>query len=114
MQMKKQSKNYLENVFEKNSEYKFESDAEGQVTIFVENKGLFNKIAQTLLKKPKVSQVHLEKFGSFVWNQVDGERDVVAIGKLVEEHFGDEAKPVYERLSVYMKNLENMDFIKKI
>ena len=49
--------------------------------------------------------------GSFVWPLLDGEKDIIALGKLVKEHFGDKAEPLYERLAKYFQILESYTFI---
>ena len=114
MNNKKKADNYLDYIFEKNSSYEWTTDAEGIVTILQENKGLFNTLAQKLLKKPRISQIHMEEFGSFIWKLIDGNLSVYEIGQKVSEQFGEKAEPLYERLSVYMKQLENCGFIKKV
>ena len=77
----------------------------------MENKGIANRIMQKLIKKPKTSYIHLDEMGSFIWPLMDGERDILEIGKFVEEHFGEKANPLYERLSQYFKTLEKYNFI---
>ena len=52
--------------------------------------------------------------GSFIFLCVDGKRSVYDIGQLVKEKYGDEAEPLYERLSVYMKKLEEAGFVKRV
>ncbi|MGN0437321.1 MAG: PqqD family protein [Lachnospiraceae bacterium] len=108
----KQSANYLNFIPEYNEAFPFEIDEEGKVTIFVENKGLFNHFAQKLLKKPKVSQIHLDEMGNFIWPLIDGQKNVYDIAGLVKEEFGEKAEPLYNRLVQYMRNLENYQFIK--
>lgn len=81
------------------------------VTISVVNKGVFHTLAQKLLHKPKISYIHLDEFGSFVFQQMDGARSVLEIGVLVEEHFGEKAQPLYERLAQFCKILESYGFI---
>ena len=49
--------------------------------------------------------------GSFVWPLLDGEKDIVAIGVLVKEHFGEEAEPLYERLAKYFQILDSYSFV---
>lgn len=90
---------------------KWSTDEEGIVTLDIENTGLFNRLAQKFFKKPKVSHVHLDKMGSFVWPLLDGEKDIVAIGVLVKEHFGEEAEPLYERLAKYFQVLDSYFFV---
>ncbi|MCR5217425.1 PqqD family protein [Treponema sp.] len=111
--MKKQS-NFLDLVFEKNEKFRSETDSQGGVTIFVENKGFFNRIMQRFFGKPVFSQVHLEEFGSFIWPLIDGSRNVQELGLKVKEHFGERAEPLYPRLVQYMKMLLSYNFIKKV
>ena len=108
---KKTSENYLNKIPFKNSEIKWETNSDNIVTLLVENKGFFNRMAQKLLKKPKVSQIHLDENGSFVWPLIDGEKDITEIGKYVKEHFGEKAEPLYERLSKFFQILESYNFI---
>lgn len=113
--MKKQSNeasdNYLDYIPEHNDKFKWDIDEEGKVTIFVENKGFFNKIFQALLKKPKVSQIHLDEMGNFIWPLIDGKKTIYDISVYVKEEFGDKAEPLYNRLIQYMYNLESYEFI---
>ena len=108
---KKSSENYLEKIPLKNPEIQWTADEKGIVTLQVENKGVANKIAQKLLKKPKISFIHLDENGSFVWPLIDGERDIIEIGKLVEANFGEKANPLYERLVRFFQILENYSFV---
>lgn len=108
---KKSSENYLEKIPLKNPEINWTIDDNGIVTLEVENKGVANKIAQKLLKKPKISYIHLDENGSFIWPLIDGERDIIEIGKLVEAHFGEKANPLYERLVSFFQILENYSFV---
>lgn len=110
--MKKQTgQNYLEKIPQHKEGLAWSQDEKGIVTLEVENKGLANRIAQKLLKKPKISYIHLEEFGSFIWLQIDGKRDIITIGELVKQHFGGKAEPLYERLSQYFKTLERYGFV---
>ena len=110
--MKKQIKeNYLENIPRHKDGMNWSQDEKGIVTLEVENKGAFNRIAQKLLKKPKISYIHLEEFGSFIWLAIDGQRDITAIGGLVRERFAEKAEPLYERLAQYFKTLEGYGFV---
>ena len=106
--------NFLDYVFERPESLVFSCSDAGEVTVDMENKGFTNRIAQHLFKKPKVSHIKLEGMGSFIFQCVDGKRSVYEIGQLVKEKYGDEAEPLYERLSVYMKKLEEVGFVKEV
>ena len=108
---KKTNKNYLEFVPQKNIE-RFTTDANGVITLEIENKGVFNRVAQKLFKKPKISYIHLDDMGSFVWPLIDGKRNITDIGVFVKEHFGEKAEPLYERLAKNFRVLESYGFIK--
>lgn len=109
--MKNARENYLDFVFIKKDGLKYEENSKGECTIFVENKGVFNRIMQKLLGKPKVSQIHLEEFGNFIWKQIDGTQTVLQISEKVHEHFGEKAEPLILRLVQYFKILQNNGFV---
>lgn len=109
--MKNKNENYLDRIPKRNEEISWKADGNGVVTLEIENKGVMNRICQKLFKKPKISYVHLDEMGSFVWPVIDGKTDLTQIGKLVDEHFGEKAHPLYERLAQYFKVLESYGFI---
>ncbi|MBQ3114926.1 MAG: PqqD family protein [Clostridia bacterium] len=106
----KNNDNYLENV-PKKSEHIVWSEKDGAVTLEVENTGVFNRIAQKLFKKPKISYVHLDEMGSFLWPLIDGSENLIDLGKQVEAQFGDKAQPLYPRLAKYFQLLDSYKFI---
>ena len=111
---KAESANYLDYVPMHNEDkYPFQTDDNGAVTIMVENKGVFNKIAQVVFRKPRISKIHLDEMGNFIWPYIDGARTIYDISELVHEHFGDKAEPLYTELDlsdndkiVYLGNYE--------
>ncbi len=111
MKKKKTAENYLERIPMRPESLTWSADDQGMVTLAIENKGLFNRVAQKLLKKPKVSYVHLDEMGSFVWPLMNGEDNLIRIGEQVEAHFGDKAQPLYERLSKYFQILDSYGFV---
>lgn len=114
--MKKKKKiiipeNYLERIPARLSSIGWKRDEEGIVTLEVENKGWANRLLQFLIFRPKVSYIHLDRFGSFVWQLIDGEKSIAELGKLVDEAFGEESHPLYERLAQYFRILDSYHFI---
>ena len=110
MKNKKQKPNYLDMIPVRNPEIHWTTDEKGIVTLEIENKGVVNRIAQKLLKKPKITYIHLDENGSFVWPLIDGEKTVMDIAQLVDAHFGEAAKPLYERLVKFFQILESYHF----
>lgn len=106
---KKSTKNMLEFIPKKN--VSFSADENGAVILEIENKGVFNRIAQKLFKKPKITYIHLDEFGSFIWPLIDGQTSIMAMGEKVKEKFGEECEPLYPRLSKFFEILEGYNFI---
>lgn len=107
---KAQKENLLEKIPFRNPNIVW-NIVEEKVTLEIENKGIANKIAQKLFKKPKVSYIHLDEMGSFLWRLFDGKTNILDLGKLVQEKFGENANPLYERLSKYISILKSYGFI---
>ena len=106
----KKEENYLDKIPQKGN-FEWKADDDGIVTLCIENKGVFNKIAQKLFKKPRISYVHLDKMGSFVWPIIDGEKSILDISADVDKEFGEDAKPLYERLAKYFQILASYGFV---
>ena len=108
---KKQKANYLDYIPKQNGLFPYRENEKGNVEIARKNRGLFNRIAQLFFRRPKVSYIELDVFGSFIWKQIDGKKDVYEIGKLVKAKFGQEAEPLYERLTEFLHILRSNEFI---
>lgn len=107
----KKNENYLERIPKRPEKYGYTIGEDGIVTLQIENKGVFNKIAQKFFKKPKISYVHLDAMGSFIWPYMDGIMNITEIGELVDEKFGEAAHPLYERLAKYFQILDSYGFV---
>ena len=105
------SKNYLEKVPVRPEHINWSADEKGIVTLSIENTGFMNRVAQKLFRKPKVSHIHLDEMGSFVWPLLDGKKNIIELGQEVEAKFGEKASPLYERLAKYFQILDSYHFI---
>ena len=105
------SENYLEKIPVRQKHIIWSVDENGIVTLDIENTGFMNRMAQKLFRKPGVSHIHLDQMGSFVWPLLDGEKNLVELGKAVEEKFGKEADPLYERLAKFFQILDSYQFV---
>ncbi len=103
--------NYLDRIPVRADSIQWKVSSEGMVTLEIENSGWANRIAQVLFGRPKCSYIHLDELGSFVWPLLDGQKDITALGKLVDEKFGEDAHPLYERLAQYFRILDSYHFI---
>ena len=105
------NENFLEKIPCRKDGINWTADESNIVTLEIENKGIFNRIAQKLFKKPKISYIHLDEMGSFIWPLLDGEKNIIELGKLVDAHFGEKAHPLYERLARYFQIMDSYRFI---
>lgn len=103
--------NYLDKVPAHNPAIGWSTDDAGTVTLEIENKGIFNHLAQKILKKPKITCIHLDENGSFVWPLIDGQTSILDLGKAVDAQFGEAAHPLYERLAKFFQILDSYGFI---
>ena len=109
--MKKNKENYLEKKPILKSGINYECDDKGIVTLIIQNKGIMNKIAQKLFKRPEVSYIHLDEIGSFTIVNADGEKNILDIGKIVSEKFKEKAEPLYERLAKFFQIMDSYSFL---
>ena len=100
--------NYIPVISDKNS---WDADADGRVTIHMVHRGFYAWIAQKIFHRPRVSHIDLDAMGSFIFQQIDGQRTVGQLALLVRDRFGQEAEPLYDRLVKYMQILRNNGFI---
>lgn len=114
MKNNKKQENYLDKIPHIKNGLKWSIDESNAVTIEIENKKFADKIAQKLFKKPKISYIHLDETGSFIWQLINDENNIFSIGIDVHKHFGKASEPLYERLIQYFISLENFGFIEKI
>ena len=111
MMKKKEKANYLDFIPVRNPELAWETGEDGMIVLLVPHNGLMERLTQKLLRKPKLSYIHMEQFGSFIWPLIDGQRTVYEIGLLVREAFGQDAEPLFERLATYFEILKQNRYI---
>jgi hypothetical protein len=109
--MKENKENYLDRIPCRTSRFRWSQDEDGFVTIHIEHRGFFDRVAQNLFDRPRVSHVDLDAFGSVLWLNIDGKKTVGELADVMENHFGEKAHPLYERLIVFMQMLARQEFI---
>ncbi len=71
---------------------------------------LLKKYVLPRLKKPYF-KIKLDNVGSFIWEHCDGNIQVKELAKSLEDKFGKEVEPLYERLTLFLQSLEKNHFI---
>lgn len=107
----KQEDNYLDYIPVRNPDFGWRVKDNGRVEVTVPNRGLFNRIAQIFFRRPRISYIELDEYGSFLWQQIDGKTNIHQMSLRMKEHFGKKAEPVVERLVQFMKTLRSHHYI---
>lgn len=105
------SANYLESIPVRREDRPWRLKDDGMVEIDMENKGFYHSIAQKFFKKPRVSHIALDQYGSMVWQNIDGEHTVGDIIHIMEQAFPKEKDRMLDRVVTYMATLQNNRFI---
>lgn len=109
--MAKKQENYLDYIPAVSPRNSWAADETGKVTIHMVHKGFYPWIAQKFFHRPQVSHIDLDAMGSFIFPLIDGQRTVGDIALLVKAEFGENAEPLYPRLTKYMQILRNNGFV---
>ena len=64
--MAKKKENFVDYIPKRNALYEWELNSRNLAEVLVINRGLYNRIAQLLFKKPKISRIELDEMGSFI------------------------------------------------
>ena len=108
---RKVSPNYFEAVPVRKEDRPWRLKKDGMVEIDMENKGFYHFIAQKLFKKPRVSHIALDEYGSVVWQNIDGKNSVMDIIHVMENSFPKEKDRMLDRVVTYMATLQSNGFI---
>lgn len=90
----------------------WEVDSEGRVTLLVPKfrRGILARWLQPRLRRP-LFRIKLDEFGSYVWQQCNGDTPVKTIGEEMKSRFGNAIEPVYDRIAQFLQQLENSRFL---
>ncbi len=102
-------------VFKINDKVNFEVNND-LVTIIEKQDHFIQKLFRKLkFKIPMYKKIELDKYSSFVFLQIDGKKTVEDIGSSLENTYGEDSHPLYERLLVFLNHIEvNCKYIEKV
>lgn len=107
----KVSQNYFESVPLRREDRPWRLKEDGMVEIDVENTGFYHFIAQKLFRKPRVSHIALDQYGTVVWQSMDGRNSVMDIVHIMEKEFPQETDRMLDRVVTYLATLQRNGFI---
>ena len=105
----------LKLVFKISNSIDYEVD-DKTVTILEKQDHAIQKFFRKLkFKIPFYKRVKLDKYGSFIFLQIDGRKTVEEIGKSLEHEYGEKTHPLYERLLMYLNHIDvNCNYIERV
>ena len=107
----KNQRNYLDFVPIKNPDIEYQTGDNGKVTVFIEWKGFYHRIAQKFFHRPRVSDIQLDDYGSFVWLAIDDNKDVHQLSKELDARFPNMEKSL-TRLIKFLEILRDNHLIR--
>lgn len=112
----KNNKEVLNLVFKKSENIEYEVSSEGIVTILEkQDHKVQNFFRKLKFKIPMYKKMELDEYGSFIFLQIDGKKNVKELGIKLEEKYGEESHPLYERLLLFLNHIDvNCHYIEKI
>ena len=107
----KNQRNYLDFVPIKNPDIEYQTGDNGKVTVFIEWKGFYHRIAQKFFHRPRVSDIQLDDYGSFVWLAIVDNKDVHQLSKELDARFPNMEKSL-SRLIKFLEILRDNHLIR--
>ena len=98
-------------VFVKNEACPWRQKDDGLVEIDMENRGFFNAVAQKFFKRPRISHISLDSYGTTLWLSLDGKATVNDVLKKMNDAFPAEKEKMLNRVVHFLNTLEIHKFI---
>ncbi|MGG5319080.1 PqqD family protein [Enterococcus sp. AZ072] len=105
----------LERVYQVKPELQYEV-RDGIVFVIKEQNAWVQRMLRKIKYKiPETSEMELDQYGSFILQQIDGQRNVREIGERLGEAYEEANNQLYDRLLLYLNHLEkNEKYIERI
>ncbi|EQK39084.1 PqqD family protein [Paraclostridium bifermentans] len=112
----KNNEEVLNLVFKKSENIEYEVSSDGIVTILEkQDHKVQNFFRKLKFKIPMYKKMELDEYGSFIFLQIDGKKNVEELGIKLEEKYGEKSHPLYERLLLFLNHIDvNCHYIEKI
>ncbi len=112
MKKRKARRNLLDMVPNRKEQIVWTEQEGGKVVLELEHRGFYAAIAQYCFHRPRVSKIHLDELGSYIWKQIDGSHNLYEIANCLKEQFGKQAEPLYDRFIAFLQILLRHGFVK--
>lgn len=112
----KSNDHVLKIIYEISGKLEYEVDKDNIVTILEKQDHKIQKFFRKLkFKIPEYKKISLDEYGSWIFLQIDGNKNVKDIGESLEAKYGDKVHPLYERLLPFLNHIDiNCHYIEKV
>jgi len=112
----KNNEEVLNLVFKKSESIEYEVSEDGIVSILEkQDHKIQNFFRKLKFRIPTYKKMELDVYGSYIFLQIDGKKSVKELGEKLEEKYGEESHPLYERLLLFLNHIDvNCHYIEKI
>ena len=105
----------LTKVYEYRPSVEFD-ELEGHVRV-IKNQNHWSQrfLRKLAVKIPDKTYKELDDYGTFIFRNIDGKKNIKELGQLLAEHYDEAGNQLYERLIPYLEHLDqNEKWIQKI
>ena len=97
----------LNTILKISNQQKYEVDKNGIVTMLKKQDHKIQRFFRKLgFKIPEYKKVTIDEYGSCVFLQINGINTIGEIGEILEEKYGEKVHPLYERLLLFISQLD--------
>lgn len=105
----------LKLIFKIANSIDYEVDDNTVTILEKQNHPIQNFFRKLKFRIPLYKRIKLDKYCSFVFLQIDGKKTVEEIGENLEDVYGIDAHPIYERLLMFLNHIEvNCNYIERV
>ena len=103
-------------IFKISDSLEYEVDKDDIVTILEKQDHKVQKFFRKLkFRIPEYKKISLDEYGSWIFLQIDGNKNVKDIGESLEAKYGDKVYPLYERLLPFLNHIDiNCHYIERV
>ena len=103
-------------IFKISDGLEYEVSADNIVTILEKQEHKVQKFFRKLrFKIPEYKKISLDEYGSWIFLQIDGKKNVKDLGESLEAKYGDKVHPLYERLLPFLNHIYiNCHYVERV
>jgi hypothetical protein len=112
----KSNEDVLNIIYKISDKFEYEVDKDNIVTILEKQDHKVQKFFRKLkFRIPEYKKTSLDEYGSWIFLQIDGKKNVKDLGESLETKYGDKVHPLYERLLPFLNHIDiNCHYVERV